>query len=87
MTRFSLAHAAGEVICQPMSEVWFILVDSDGQPYEDTAAGKAVVDPKADIPVCGKLSRRSAQAFSITSRTYDSKFTRTGMFSTQRGNL
>ena len=36
---------------------------------------------------CGKPSRWSAQAFSITSRTYDSKFTRTGMFSTQRGNL
>jgi hypothetical protein len=37
-----------------MSEVWFILVDSDGQPYEDTAAGKVVVDPKADIPVLRK---------------------------------
>jgi hypothetical protein len=37
-----------------MSQVWFTLVDSDGQPYEETVPGKVVVDPKADIPLLRK---------------------------------
>jgi hypothetical protein len=55
-THFSLAHAAGDLICSPMSQapVWFILVDSDGLPYEGTAASTVNVDLEANIPVLRK---------------------------------
>ena len=56
VTRFSLAYAAGGLICSPMSQVtvWFTLVHSDGLPYEGAAASTVEVDPKASIPVLRK---------------------------------
>ena len=41
--------------------VWFTLVDSDGLPYEDTAASTVNVNPDANIPVLRKAIKAECE--------------------------